>query len=163
MEKKEFISLYKWENRKCYCALCGRELSDDMKHKPCTCDKARKAQAHNEQVRQELEALAQRACVEATKETFSLAEVLSVVSGCVVCHVDPIFTEDKVCEKISGTGSAKERVLSSVTPEQAEALCTAADELVDFLQEEHLAWETDITPKLKELADKYQLPLEFKF
>ncbi|MCM1323483.1 MAG: hypothetical protein NC218_04915 [Acetobacter sp.] len=130
---------------------------------PCSCKKALEAKAHNEQITKELEALANQANTIADKPSFSLAELLSVVSECVICQVEPIFTEDKVCEKIKGSGSAKERVLNSVTPEQAQNLCAAAEELITFLQEKHLAWEADISAELSSLAEKYNLPLEFTF
>lgn len=174
--EKNYINLYSWEGDKCYCALCGERLTVRkegygrdayLQPYPCTCAKAKEADAHNEALLAEETEKAQ-----ATRDTsptvakapvrhnFNLAEVLSVVSGCIVCRVEPVLTEDHVSAAIGGTGSAKEKLLRQL-PEKADALCAAAAELVAYLKEERPDWNADISEKLSGLAEKHQLPLEF--
>lgn len=176
MGKNEYISLYDWKGTQCFCALCGERLvvrkegygrDAHLQPYPCTCAEAKKASEHNKELLTETKALRTRSSntptptkTSAVRRNFSLAEVLSVVSGCVICRVEPVLTEDRIGEAIGGTGSAKEKLLKRL-PEKADALCTAAAELVAYIKEEHPKWDDDISAKLSSLAEKHQLSLEF--
>lgn len=166
-----------WEGT---CPFCGKKLEYRIvgfgrdkcqEYYPCSCEVAQAAREHNnrqeEYAREEYlrKQEKEKQHQEETQKsiTITAAQMLCVISGCILPAVEPIEADDAVGEAMRHLGftegSSKEKLEAYAEKEGfADNLKKAAEVLVEFVTSSAANWETDISEKVSQLCDEFGIP-----